>query len=259
MPIPAFAIPAIISGVTGAGQLIAGAMSAASNKRPDYQIPSALRQSVALARAQVQDPYAPGYGQAKDNLDLAAANAVYASQQSGNAQIGLGEIVGQTESGLRELQAMNAKDQKGDIQDYRVALAQYAQAQDTQFQMNEFAPYAQRAQESRDVFGAGLENIMGAAQQYGLMSTYQNKRVPGGVPPFSTTGGPYDNLPGPGTSSGAYDNTPGIINTPTPGAPPVPNMEEVIRSLTKMSRNPSGVNPKFDINSILAALAKINF
>ena len=171
MPLPAFAIPSIIAGVTGAGQVLGGLFGALGNKRPEYEIPESLRQSVALARLKVQDPNAPGYSQAREQLDLTAANALYAAQQSGGAQIGLGEVVGQTEAGARHLQQMNVEDQARDVERYQSSLGELAQAEDVQFQMNEFAPYAQRAQESRDVFGAGLENIMLGAREYGLYKT----------------------------------------------------------------------------------------
>lgn len=210
MPIPAVMIPSLISGGVGLAQTIGGALGSFGAKRPKYEIPESLKQSVALARIRTQDPYAPGYTQAKENLDLAAANALYASQQSGNAQIGLGEIVGQTEAGYRNLQEQNIQSQQRDISEYQSALGEMAKAEDLQFQMNEFAPYAQKYQQSRDIFGAGLENIMGAARDYGLI---QSSGVMGGSASQGARGieplSPLPSLPlSAPTQQSPYDDTP---------------------------------------------------
>lgn len=214
MAIPAVMIPSLISGGVGLAQTIGGAIGTLGAKRPEYEVPEALEQSVALARIRTQDPYAPGYTQAKENLDLAAANALYTAQQSGNAQIGLGEVVGRTEAGYRGLQEMNIEDQARDVRDYESSLAQLAEAQDMEYQMNEFAPYAQRYQESRDVLGAGLENVMGAAKDYGLLAASGLMQGGGEAPegPAGLMGVleplPSLRLPGQVSPQSPYDDSP---------------------------------------------------
>ena len=58
----------LAQGVVGLGQTIGGALSSA--KRPEYELPPALRESLALARINVANPYSAGYGQAKAQSDL---------------------------------------------------------------------------------------------------------------------------------------------------------------------------------------------
>jgi hypothetical protein len=69
----------------------------------------------------------------------------------------------------RDLQMYNEQDQKNDVGNLQNELAKVAQAQDLMFQMNEFAPYQDQSQQSKNMIGGGVENIFGAAGQYGQM------------------------------------------------------------------------------------------
>lgn len=167
MALPLAAIPAIIQGATGLGQLVGSLATKA--ERPKYEIPSALRSALAVAQTMVSDPKMAGYDLAAEQMNLATANMISAAQQGGAAQESVASIAAAQGGQLRDLAAMNEQSQRQDIQNLQGMLQAYAQAQDTEFQMNEFAPFMDKYQQKRDVFGAGLENIMGSGSSFALL------------------------------------------------------------------------------------------
>lgn len=175
MPIPAAMIPMIMQGALGAGQAIGGLMGL--RDRPEYEIPDALKQSVALARARVSNPYMEGYTQATEQLDLQTANAIRAAQESGNAQEAIAGVAGAQQRGASDLARMNEESQRRDIDSLVSVLGSLSQAQDQEWQMNEFAPFADSSREARDVFGAGMENLYGALDKYGIASIIQQGNI----------------------------------------------------------------------------------
>jgi len=168
MALPAAAIPALIQGIVGTGQMVGGGISMLTNRRPDYEIPESTRQALALAQAQFADPYMPGYERAEENIDLATSNAIRAAQEGGNARAGFQGSVAEAGAATRDLAARNEMAQQADSEQLQRVLQVMAQAEDLEFQMDEFAPFADRQQMSADIIGAGLENYMGAAEDFGL-------------------------------------------------------------------------------------------
>mgnify|MGYP006910134126 FL=1 len=158
---------ALAQGAVGLGQVIGGAFSSA--KRPEYKMPEAVRQSLALAKMNVANPYSPGYSQAKAESDLTAANQLQAAQQQGNPMEAIQTIAGAQQKANRDLQMYNEQDQKSDVSNLQGELAKVAQAQDLMFQMNEFAPYQDKSQQSKNMIGGGLENLFGAGGQLAEM------------------------------------------------------------------------------------------
>ncbi len=163
MPIPA-ALPIAIQGVTGVGQLIGSMLK--KTERPEYEIPSGLRSALGVAQTMVNNPFMAGYSQAVDQANLAASNMITAAQQSGGAQQSLASIAAAQGAQLRDIAQMNEASQQQDLANLQSVLQTYASAQDQECQMNKFAPYADKMQEKRDVFGAGLENLFGAASSF---------------------------------------------------------------------------------------------
>lgn len=138
-------------------------------QRPRYEIPSALRSALGVAQVMASNPNIEGYSQAVDQINTTTANMVAGAQQAGNAQESIASIAAAQGGQLRELAQANEQGQRQDLQQLQQMLQVYSQAQDQEFQMNEFAPYADKAQERRDVFGAGLENIMGGGSSFALL------------------------------------------------------------------------------------------
>lgn len=182
MPIPAF-IPAAV----GAAQLIGGVIGRFAGKRPKREIPQSAREALAISKLQAASPYAPGYGQAREGIEVATANALAAAQASGNPAAAVQGIVGQQQAASRELTAQNLQYQAGAQQRLQGALGAMAEEEDRQFQINEFAPYADRARLSEDLIGAGVTNLNDSAnmlfmaEQMGLLNF--KKRKPAGASP----------------------------------------------------------------------------
>jgi len=169
---------ALAQGAVGLGQVIGGAFSSA--KRPEYKMPEAVRQSLALAKMNVANPYSPGYSQAKAESDLTAANQLNAAQQQGNPMEAIQTIAGAQQKANRDLQMYNEQDQKSDVSNLQGELAKVAQAQDLMFQMNEFAPYQDKSQQSKNLIGGGLENLFGAGSQFTSMDLLKKLYGPDG-------------------------------------------------------------------------------
>lgn len=159
----------LAKGAIGVGQLIGGSAGIFGTKRPKYEIPEALRQSVSLARLRYADPMSPGYSEAEANVDLATANQIRAAQESGNPQESLGAITGAQNEAYRDLAQMNEESQYRDEVMLSQELGKMAEAENLQFQLNELAPFQDAFRESRDVFGAGIENLTGALDEYGIV------------------------------------------------------------------------------------------
>ena len=175
---------ALAQGAVGLGQVIGGAFSNA--KRPEYKMPEAVRQSLALAKMNVANPYSPGYSQAKAESDLTAANQLNAAQQQGNPMEAIQTIAGAQQKANRDLQMYNEQDQKSDVSNLQGELAKVAQAQDLMFQMNEFAPYQDKSQQSKNMIGGGLENLFGAGGQLAEMGLLG--KIYGGSPEATPSG-----------------------------------------------------------------------
>lgn len=172
MPIPAF-LPAAIGGA----QLIGGlAARFAGGKRPKREIPEAAGEALGVARLQAASPYAPGYGQAREGIEVAAANALAAAQASGNPAAAIQGIMGQQQAANRDLTAQSLQYQAGAQERLQTALRMMAEEEDRQFQINKFAPYADRIRLAEDLIGAGATNLSSsanmlfAAKNAGLMN-----------------------------------------------------------------------------------------
>lgn len=127
---------------------------------------------------------------------MAAAGA------SGNAAAAIQGIVGQQQNANRELTAQGLQYQAGAQERLQGALRMMAEEEDRQFQINEFAPYADQMRLSEDMIGAGAINLnsagnmLFAADQMGLLNF--------GKGPTGTPGSPVS--PGPaavGVAGGA--------------------------------------------------------
>ena len=158
---------ALGQGVLGGAQMIGGLLS--SGKRPEYEIPPALRESLALARLNVADPNAPGYGQAKAQTELTLSNQLAAAQMQGNPQESIQALASAQQKSMRDLEMYNQQSQQQDYASLQGELGKLQQAQDLQFQMNEFAPYADKSQQSKNMIGGGLQNLYNAGDMYAQM------------------------------------------------------------------------------------------
>lgn len=232
MPLPALiaAAPAIIQGVSGIAQLLSGAGKKA--KRPEYEIPDSVKQSLALSKMQATSPYMAGYSKAKTNIDLSTANKVAAAGQYGNAQESLSGIMGQEASSLRNLDAANEEAQRKDVLNYQKSLKEYGSYEDLEFKLNKLDPYKDAAAEQRDIFGAGMENLFGAADKGGMLSGLM-----GGKSGGSGSGGGLGSLLS-GAVSGATGGQPNISSVASGISSSASNEPEWMRILRELKNRP---------------------
>jgi len=127
---------------------------------------------LALSKLRVSDPYSPGYSQQRETADLATANALMSAQQSGQTSEAIQTVAASQQAAYRDINQMMEADQDRDEQMLQQSLAQYAREENENFMANELAPYQDRFRESRDVFGAGLENIVQGIDDKALMELF---------------------------------------------------------------------------------------
>lgn len=148
--------------VIGAAQTAAGTLGTMANSRPSYQIPPAMQQALALQEMQAKLNM-PGYEGMLDRARIGAAQAATNASMMGQSAA-LAPILGAEQKAIQDAEARNAawKDQQAEQLSDR--LAQMAEKQDLQWQMNQYAPYADRKNQFADMAGAGMQNIMHAAE-----------------------------------------------------------------------------------------------
>lgn len=201
--------------------------------RPEYEIPDSAKQALAQARILQADQYMPGEQKAMDRAGVSSANAIRAAQESGNALESISGIQGQYDKTSQDILARSEADQRADHERLMQQLGLMSQYEDQKWQMNEFAPYAENQQETRDLVGALSTNVSNALLHQGLKGN-SGGIVPGteneaieGLQPTSEEIGEYggsDNLMAyPGFNSFVSGNpreydTPGSMPT-IPGLP----------------------------------------
>lgn len=129
--------------------------------RPIYEIPTAAKQSLALASQAFGDPKMPGESQAYSRIGTAYSNYLRSAGDTSNSLGGLASAQANTNRAYNDLAVSSANHQEGDRARLMSNLGTYAQYQDAQFQMNQYAPYADKYNEGRERIGAGQQNLFG--------------------------------------------------------------------------------------------------
>lgn len=143
----------IFGGVQALGSLFV------NDSRPEYKVPPALQQAVALAQMRARDPMMPGQALMYEQNQLAAANALESAKNAGSVNESISQILaGLTKSNM-DVNIQAQRDQKQDEQDLTQQLGKLADAQNMAFEINELGPAKDRYNEKRDMFGAGITNI----------------------------------------------------------------------------------------------------
>ena len=87
----------------------------------------------------------------------------------GNPQESIQALASAQQKSMRDLEMYNQQSQQQDYASLQGELGKLQQAQDLQFQMNEFAPYADKSQQSKNMIGGGLQNLYNAGDMYAQM------------------------------------------------------------------------------------------
>ena len=159
------AIPAIFKGLQGTKQMAEGELGLAGLKRPKYEMPEEVARALTMRQTAFADPYMPGQGVMTDRAEQQAANAYAQSVEAGNPFAAISSIQANSNQALQNIGVSSAQYQAQDANNLVQMLQTVAGYRDQEFQMNEFAPYAQKSQEYRDMIGAGNKNMYGAMDQ----------------------------------------------------------------------------------------------
>lgn len=178
---PIGALPIIGAAISGAQSLFQlgegirqrrrGRRGLANLERPEYEIPEERLRAATISRAAFADPNTPGQQYATNQAAISAANALAMSSQMGG---GLANVAAIQAGRDRATQGIGAQADAFKLQqqaNYQSQLQNVAQGRDMEFQINEFAPYAQKYNEYREMIGAGGQNIydsLGAIGNIGL-------------------------------------------------------------------------------------------
>lgn len=160
--------PALIAAIPSAFQTIYGITQASraaaglrNLKRPEYSMPGEVGNVLALNAAAYADPYSVGEQRAQANIGQTTANAAAQARDSGMGAAMAAAIAGQANSGYNQLQVQVEQDRENRRRSLEGALSTVAQYRDLEWQMNKFAPFADKQSELRQMHGAGMQNIMG--------------------------------------------------------------------------------------------------
>lgn len=177
-------LPAAYNLITGISQQVKGKKALRNLERPSYEIPKDLQTSLALAQSNYADPRFTGQAQAENRIGQNMANAVQNTMDfGGNPMDNIAAIQGQSNAAYQSVAEEQARQQQADLANLQSMSQVMANAKDTQWQMNEFAPYAQKYNEGREQIGAGQTNVatgLGGLANIGtaLLSQLDGKKTP---------------------------------------------------------------------------------
>ena len=153
------ALPSLIQTIAGGAQLLGGARRLNNLERPQYEIPQEAASALTLAAQRAGDPESLAITNARRQSNLNFANAINAARLSGGGSAAAPALLAQANMQTNQIAAQQDQYRQAMEGQYMDQLGQMAQRRDMQFQMNEFAPYAQTYNEGREMVGGGLENL----------------------------------------------------------------------------------------------------
>jgi len=148
--------PVTLGLLVNAGGLLAKKFMGAD--RPEYEIPESARRALSQARILQADKNMPGEQKALEQIGISSANATRAAAEGGNVLEAISSIQGQQDRATQGVLARSEADQRNDQERLMQQLGIMSQYEDQKYQMNEFAPYAENQQETRDIIGAMGQN-----------------------------------------------------------------------------------------------------
>lgn len=162
MPLPAIAaaaIPGAFQALSGLFQAGKGKNMLRNLKRPTYEIPDEIKQTVGIARRQANSNMA-GYGLAQQNIGLSQANMIEATRQGAGGGVGnVATIQAGTNQAYQQLGAQNAQFNQQMQENLKSSLGLLANYKDKQWQLNKFAPYKDAYSRAQGMIQGGNTNI----------------------------------------------------------------------------------------------------
>lgn len=173
MPITTSAILGGIQSATGIAQYISGQKMAKGNKRPQYEIPSDIKDNLSQAQLQslegLPEEQKKQYIENTQRVQNSGLNAL-GDRQAGIA--GLASLTQQGNDANRQLLSMDAQARQQNQSALMNARTQMAGYKDKDFELNKLLPFQQTAQAAQGLQGSGLQNIMGGLSS--VQNTFEN-------------------------------------------------------------------------------------
>lgn len=155
--------PSVYQGILGANQ-DNQANSISPGARPKYEIPSAEKAALNLQRM-LASSNAPGYTQAKEDVEAGGANALLQTMKFGTPNVA--QMYKNKTDALVDLNINNETYRERQLDGLTNKLSEYAAFQEKEFDINKMQPYNYAMQQSMDLKDASNQNIYGALDQGG--------------------------------------------------------------------------------------------
>lgn len=152
----------------------------AMKNRPEYEIPDATKNAYNTAQREYKYGEIPGMGELMDRIALGEANALETSKQSGDALGAVSSIQAGSRKAEADLGMANAQFRQSNLDRVLATSAAMAAAEDREFQMNEFAPWADRYKFDQEMVGASNRALTGGIDNLSsmfLLSGFDNKSI----------------------------------------------------------------------------------
>jgi patatin-like phospholipase/acyl hydrolase len=155
-------------------------------ERPEYEIPEAKKQELALHRKLASQSTLPGQAQMEDKLGAATATGIGAARSaSGSASdiiAAASGMAGNQTRSLNDLTIAGAQMQRGAQNQYGRSLAEMGRYQDQEFNLNQMIPYENAVNKKESLIAARDANIAGVWKGAGdLANTSAATLTQGGV------------------------------------------------------------------------------
>jgi hypothetical protein len=193
------------------------------NKRPTYRTPQAARDSLALAEAQAGAGLSDGAKQVyTQNAERGLSATLHAITANGGNLNNVGAVYGTYNTGLGNLALLDEDARARDRAALYAQLNQAAEYEDKEFQINQWAPYADAVQaaaalrkQGNDNINTGINNLITAGTNYATGKLYGNEAnnvfpTGGGAPRYSVNPQVVRTTPSLAT--------PSYVNAPAPNA-----------------------------------------
>lgn len=168
-----YAVPGALKAGLGLYQTIRG--SAMRPKRPTYEIPSEIKESLALARQQ-EAGRMPGFAYAEDRLRQQSSQSLYGLRRGATSanqlMSGMANIQLQSSIGQRSLAESEASDYYRRLSNLQRGLGLSAKYVEKEFEMNKMEPYQDRAKAKAALIQAGLTNVFAGGGEAVMQPEY---------------------------------------------------------------------------------------
>ena len=173
MPVTTGAILGGINSAVGIGQYLSGRKKAKENSKPEYEIPSEIKDNLSQAQLQALQ----GLPEAQKNQYI--QNVQRTQNQGLNAlgdrKSGIAGLASLTQAGndantnLLSMDAQARQQNQSGLMNARTQMSGY---KDKDFELNKLLPFQQQAQAAQGLQGAGLQNIVGGLNS--MQNTFEN-------------------------------------------------------------------------------------